>query len=116
MGCQTLKIQSLEAALATKKTGKRLDVVDVLKPVFGKTQPRAKLREIKKEITEKDFKQRAGAVLEACETDRVSAKDFGKALLRLKEAFYTHGHFTKWLRTNDIDQNRASYCMRKALN
>lgn|GEM_PF-6321608 len=95
---------------------KNPNVVDVLKPVFGKTEPRTKLRAIRKEITAKEFEKRASAVLKAWEADRISAKEFGHALIGLKDSFYTHGFFTKWLRANGIDQNRASYCMRVALN
>jgi hypothetical protein len=101
--------------LAKKKTRGSPNVVDVLKPVFGKKDPLSVgMRALKKEV--KDFPERESAVLAAWKNDKTSAIDFGKALLRLKEAFYTHGFFTKWLRANDVDQNRASYCMRKALN
>ena len=67
---------------------------------------------VKKDVI--DFAERESAVLAAWKDDKTTAKTFGKALLYLKAAFYMHGQFTKWLRTNDIDQNRASYCMRVA--
>lgn len=69
---------------------------------------------VRKEITERDFREREIAARSAWSNDHASAKALGKALLHLSKAFYKHGQFTKWLRTNQIDQNRASYCMRVA--
>lgn len=84
---------------------------------FGKKDPlKTGLKEIRKEISEAQFKSLTSAVKAAWQNDTTSARDFGEALLALKNAFYQHGHFTKWLRTNGIHQNRASYCMRVAEN
>jgi hypothetical protein len=88
---------------------------DILKPVYGKKDPlRTKLKAIKKDITEAQFDNLTSAVKTAWQNDTTSAKELGVALLALKAAFYQHSQFTKWLRANGVDQNRASYCMRVA--
>jgi hypothetical protein len=73
-------------------------------------------RKVRKEVPAERFKQLEEAVLAAWKHDFQSARDFGRRLLDLREAFYVRGDFTKWLRRHSIEQNRASYCMRVALN
>ena len=72
--------------------------------------------QIRKEVSQKEFDSAAAEVKAAWRNDQTSARDFGQKLLALRKLMYTHGQFTKWLRANGVDQNRASYCMRKALN
>jgi predicted XRE-type DNA-binding protein len=84
---------------------------------MGKKDPlKSQLREIKKGISGEQFAALTDAVKAAWQNDKTSAKEFGLTLLKLKDAFYQHGKFTKWLRANNIDQNRASYCLRVAQN
>jgi DNA polymerase III sliding clamp (beta) subunit (PCNA family) len=59
-----------------------------------------------------------GKVLQLWQADREvfgrsqeSATALGAALVELKKVT-PHGEFKKWLKGNDIDRNRASYCMR----
>jgi hypothetical protein len=108
-------IKGPKPASRKKNRANRTDgPIDVAKPAYGDKEPRKGLKAVKKDVI--DFPEREEAVRDTWKNDQASAKDFGKALLYLKDAFYTHGAFTKWLRQNGIDQNRASYCMREALN
>ena len=92
---------------AKKKTAK------VKTAPYGGT-PKLKFGKVRKEVAPERFKQLEEAVLTAWKHDFQSARDFGRKLIELREAFYVRGDFTKWLRRHSIDQNRASYCMRLA--
>ena len=76
--------------------------------------PRLEYGNDKKKISKKEFDKRVAAVRLAWHNDQTSAKTFGWKLIHLHECMDKHGDFTKWLRRNGIDQNRASYCMRVA--
>jgi hypothetical protein len=80
---------------------------------YGST-PKLDFGKVRKEVPPERFKQLAEAVLTAWTHDFQSARDFGRKLIELREAFYVRGDFTKWLRRHSIEQNRASYCMRVA--
>ena len=82
---------------------------------FGKKDPLKRIRkQIRKQISEEQFEGLTNAVKTAWKKDEDCALELGDALTALRNAFYVHGAFTKWLRANGIDQNRASYAMRKA--
>jgi len=76
--------------------------------------PRLKFSYQRKEVTEEQLDKCIHDVRMAARNDHTSAKAFGRALIKLRECMYKHGQFTKWLRANSIDQNRASYCMRES--
>lgn len=76
--------------------------------------PRLKFGYVRKEISKEEYEAAVSEVQAAWRTHQVSARDFGCKLLKLRKLMY-HGQFTKWLRSNSIDINHASYCMRTFL-
>ena len=76
--------------------------------------PRLKFGSVRREVTKEELDKCMHDVRVAHRNEVTSAKAFGWALIKLRKCMHTHGAFTKWLRENSIDQNRASYCMREA--
>jgi hypothetical protein len=83
------------------------------KSVKRNETPPIKFTWLRKEVSKEEFDKAAEEVRLANRNDQISARNFGWKLIKLRQCMY-HGDFTKWLRSNSIDQNRASYCMRVA--
>jgi hypothetical protein len=77
-----------------------------------KVGPRANPGKLRRpQISVAELKQRQRKAIQLSRQDTNNAGQLGDALIAVK-AGMKHGDFKTWLRKNDIDRNRASYCMR----
>jgi hypothetical protein len=63
------------------------------------------------EVTAKELGKLQAVAVECWKADQTSAEELGAALVAVK-ANMAHGEYTKWLKKEKIDRNRANYCTR----